>query len=142
VPELRRWADGAAGTSLWDYLGEGGTFGHALAVLALCSPVLVEARGCVLLAERFDEASFATWWDESDGRVPEIERVINHVHLWDVFRDVDDVPEAELERFAQELAEVWRAVLARRLPGRTFVVDVSGGPDEYGPTLTFFQAPA
>ena len=134
-----RWPEG---DSLWDRLGDGGTFGHAAAVLALCSPDLVEARGCVLMAERFDQANFATWWDKLDGRGPDVERVINHVHLWDVFTDVDDVAEPVLERFAEELADVWRAVLAHRFPDRTFVVEVTGGPDEYGPTLTFFQTPA
>lgn len=141
VPELRRWSQDEAGPSLWHYVAEGGTFGHAVAVLALCSPELVEERGCVLLAEHLDQENFDTWWSSLRGRVADVERIVNHVHLWDVFSDLDDVPDQAVELFAARLATVWRAVLAHRFPDRAFVVEVDTAPDEYGPTVTFFRAP-
>jgi hypothetical protein len=140
VPELRTWLQDVGAASVWSYIGEGGSFAHAVAVLALCAPEFVETRGCVLLAERFEQKAFERWWVELRGDGPAIEQVVNHVHLWDVFRHLDGIPDSALEQVAQLIAEVWRALLVRRFPGRPFVVEVETSPVEYGPTLYLYQA--
>jgi hypothetical protein len=143
VPALRSWLEdvGASASDVWSYLQHGGTFANAVALLTLCSPAFVEARGCVLLAEHYGERTFENWWTTLRGDRRAVEQVVNHVHLWDVLPSTDDVPEAVVEQFAHRLAELWRGLLAQRYPARTFTVEVDTSPDEYGPTLTLFQEP-
>jgi hypothetical protein len=141
APELRWWLEDTHADSVWSYISHGGSFAHAAAVLMLCAPDTVEARGCLLLAERYEETAFERWWTHLEGDRVAIEQVVNHVHLWDVLPDIETVPEEAVENFGERLAEVWRALFAARYPDRPITVELDTSPDEYGPTLVVFQTP-
>ena len=103
------------------------------ALSRLVWPSLVVVRGCTLLEDNFSQLSFESFWTSREGDVPSIERVMNHVHLYDVFGDVDL---ATLEGLLTALQNTWTCRLEQIRPG-AFRVFTAGEPEEYGPTITF-----
>jgi hypothetical protein len=109
--------------------------------MALAWPDFIEVRGCVLLASRFDEANFESWWSRYADHPYAIERVLNEVHFYDlVDDDFEDSQLPFLEHAATRLRDAWRAALAERFPGRRFTVEYDTEPDQYGPTVSFHQS--
>ena len=109
--------------------------------IGLAWPEFIEVRGCVLLASRFSEENFDTWWSRYSEHPYAIERVLNEVHFYDLVDDnFDDTQLPVLERAAIRLREAWCAALAGAFPGRRFTVEYSTEPDQYGPTVSFHQA--
>lgn len=116
------------------YLSEHLTLTAAVLFADLMLPDLVEVRGCVLRRAAYDPAVFDEWWATEKGQVAAIERVINHLHLWDVFEPTDAGEEAALSWLAGRIAESWQRHGASLFPDHRFVAEVT---DEYGPTVTF-----
>lgn len=120
-------------------VGSCASLGAAMAVLA---PTFVEYRGAVLLAfqgELSDRSRAAVdSWFESLGDVAAVERMCNHVHLWDLLPYSDSSPgdEVAYERLVEPLACSGNLALRARFPEREFVVEAvrDGG---YGPEVTF-----
>ena len=135
---IKRWLSDK-GESAWALLGAQGGAELAVAFSSLFWPDLVEVDGCVLLRERYDPSRFQDWWLELDGDRSRIERVINHVHLWDLFDfDREDLPDETINDLARVLASTWRCALQNRFPHRTFEVRlILEDPEEYGPTIAF-----
>lgn len=105
-------------------------------IMSFLAPALVEYRGAVLLGFAFERSVVDEWFARL-GEVMEVERMVNHVHMWDLMLG-DDVDETETERLLEPIAAFWRVALEREFPERRFVVDtVADG--SYGPELTFFQ---
>jgi hypothetical protein len=146
LPRIAGWRSsltGAGSLGLWDYLGQEGGATLAVGFAGLFWPSFVEVRGCVLLSERYDAATFEEWWAKLDGDVRGIEAVVNHVHLWDLFDpEAERVPDEALVDLAEVLARCWRAALADRYPGRSFDVAVTADEAEYGPTITISSTSA
>lgn len=139
MPRLVQWRsefDGPLG--IFDYLSMRGGPTLALAFAELFWPRFVEIRGCVLLKERYEASNFETWWEKLSGHTHEIEAMINHIHLWDLF-DLDEeaVPEAAMEELVEVIGLCWGCALRHTYPGRRFDVVVSTDESEYGPTVTF-----
>jgi hypothetical protein len=107
----------------------------------LAWPDFVEVRGCVLLASRFDEANFASWWNRYSDHPHAIERVLNEVHFYDLVDDsFEDAELSVLEQAAVRLQAAWTAALNSAYPDRRFTVEYSTEPDQYGPTISFHQS--
>lgn len=117
--------------------GETSALALVPAFTALLWPSTVVVSGCVLLTEHYTESNFNDWWQELAGDRRQIESVINHVHLWDIFPSDEQETEGALERLSEIMAETWRCALANRYPDRRFDVVVTSSPDEYGPTVSF-----
>jgi hypothetical protein len=124
-----------------NHLGHVGQVGGATLAAAFATlfwPTFVESRGCVLLAERYDEDAFEAWRQSLNGDRRGIEAVVNHVHIWDIFDpDAEGMPGDVLEALVEVLVGGWEAALKDAFPGRHFRVEVV--LDDYGPTLTFFS---
>lgn len=149
LAEAARWRAASEGTpGLEAYVGAEVSFAQAHALLSVVWPEVVEVEGCVVRATR--AGSVAAWMTNTGGDVSAVERVVNHLHLWDLFEDGDGEL-TDTERAAQAVAEAfvarvvadgWRASLAAGFPDRRFVVEESGEADgEYGPTVTFWSVP-
>jgi hypothetical protein len=110
------------------------------AMAELMWPRLVEVDGCVFLAFQFVESSRLAFL-QSGLRGQQLERVLNHVHLYDVVNDTfSDAQLERLERVARIVREAWLASAAAQFPGRSFEVTLASEPDDYGPTVTLCQA--
>jgi len=104
----------------------------------LLLPDLVLIRDCVLVAGRFEPSNFEEWWALPNANSETVERAINHLHLWDIFKPEGAVEERALHVLANRMARAWKIHAEEAFPGRVFSVDVT---DEYGPTLVMSSAP-
>jgi len=96
----------------------------------------VEIRGCVLRSGAFTPETFEQWWSVTGGRRQAIERVINHLHIWDLDAQGDTPDDEPANAAAEAIATAWRARLAETFPTRAFEVEIT---DDYGPTITLFS---
>jgi len=137
LPPIADWlsSSGDSALGLVDYVGERVGPTAAIAVAGLLWPRFVRVDDCVLIADRYDPPTFAVWKERLDNRA-DIEAAINHVHLWDVFSDSDDVPDEALEFLGQVMCKTWRAALTEAFPDESMEVEFSNDPNEYGPTVT------
>lgn len=136
LPELQAWDLRTGGAGLVSYVGQEGSFAHALATLWLVTPDLVEVRGCVLLRERYVPRNFEHWWDRLNGDTRRIEYIINLTNVGDIFNR-GGAPEEALDEFTVRLAQLWRCVLPEKVRTRRFEVDVMLDPEQDGPYLSF-----
>ncbi|XBB66144.1 hypothetical protein ABFU82_18775 [Nocardioides sp. WV_118_6] len=108
--------------------------------LKFAFPEFVEYRGAVFLAIAFDEKAVDVWFEHLDGDPVAVERVMNHVHLWDILASSTDF-DAETELLLAPLATSWNVALCAAFPDREF--SVLAAPDGgYGPELTFHSRTA
>jgi hypothetical protein len=85
LPRFEDWKRSVGGSvGLWDYASKEGGATLAFAFASLFWPGLVEVEGCILLAQRFDETAFRQWRGQFGDDREAIERMMNHVHLWDL----------------------------------------------------------
>lgn len=113
------------------------TVAEAAVASLLFWPEFIEYRDCVFLKFAFDERVIENWFGELKGDGGAVESVASHLHLWDVFAANTDVENRVLAELASRLGEMWKAALGCAFPDRQFVVTVSDGSDDYGPTVSF-----
>jgi hypothetical protein len=136
LPRIAAWREARGGSPhLFDFLSESADAALAVAFSRLYWPVFIEVRGCILIEDKFQEATFLRWWDELDGDCRRIEEVVNHTHLWDLFEDDDSASADALKHVADILARTWRCALRDQFPSRAVDVYVLDEPAEYGPTI-------
>ena len=140
LPAFDRWrVDFGGRLTLWDYANEFGGVTLAVALGSIFWPELIDVDGCVLLAHNYKPDAFAAWREQFGERRDEIERVVNHVHVWDLFKAPrDEASDEEILGLATLMAKTWRCALAEQFPDRGGEVILI--PDDYGPTLTLFTA--
>lgn len=102
-------------------------------------PEIVEFRGGYFLADRISEETYKTWLKTLNGNIPEVEKVLNHVHVYDLFGYSEEIDEDVFLEIGQQMALSWKMHLKHRFPSRSFVVHFNDGSDDYGPTVTFYQ---
>lgn len=133
LPEFRTWSEQfepPADTSA--YLAREVSITAATILSELFFPELVNVRGCVLLSSSYESSNFEDWWQQMAGDQAAVERVLNHLHLWDIFEPSNDSEEQALDVLAQRIARSWRCWATTTFPDRVFEVTVT---DEYGPTV-------
>lgn len=122
IPEAREF-DWVSDLTPLGWLYHTGSVGHAIAYADLFWPAFVEHDGCVLLAERLDQANFRDWMASTKGDRRAVEAVLNHTHITDLFGDGGTQPTREQVMYlGRLLREMWAAKLARDFPDRRFVV--------------------
>ena len=119
------------------YLGVAVSPSMFASLMAFLSPPFVEYRGGVFLGFAFNQVVIDDWFARLDD-VGDVERIVNHVHVWDLLPSNGFV-ETEALALAEPLASFWRSALECEFPDRAFVVQVDAD-GSYGPELTFSQA--
>ncbi|MGY2173830.1 hypothetical protein [Pseudomonas azotoformans] len=103
-------------------------------------PDLVVHESGVFLASQFTVEAFTNWMETCNKDVVAVEKLLNHMHLYDVFGGCNDrVEEAVYEQLCRIVAQSWRMVLLSQFPERTFCVQAIVSDQEYGPMVTFSQ---
>lgn len=138
----REWANPTFGA--WDYVH----FRASLDLLAVFAqlfwPEFTEIDDCVILTEKYDPSTYLQWVEHLSGDRQRVESILNHTHVYDLFSKVTDVPcDLEIAEYVgRVLQRSWECALRNAFPERSFVVEFWTEPDEYGPTVTFYQSPA
>ena len=112
-------------------------FGQFMASLDLILPMFAEYRGMVFRTDAFSEAGVEEWLADESLAATDIEKVINHCHLWDVFEQLPTI--SELETVGKILAASWIGAARMQFPDYDFVCSFQNEPDDYGPTLTIWR---
>ena len=141
IPELRLWNGGKGiGVDMWRQCV--GSFEHAVAYGRLFWPAFTLHDGCILF-EDFNLESFQGFMEQTGGHRPSVERVMNHIHLLDLFGHDDHAPSDDLLlHLGSLLKDIWSTKLARDFPERRVVVrfpleTVDDGSSDY--QISFFQ---
>ena len=121
-----------------DYLAASGSAVQALMACDLFLPRLVVVEGLVLLRQSVDDqAQRDALRSALECRDPAaVQRSFNRQELAHTFAE-DGTSDLTLPALAVGVAESWRAWLAHRFPGRTFVVDIEHEDD--GPVIEFWE---
>jgi hypothetical protein len=141
-PKFRRWRQEFQNPSLtlWDYVTLQADIEVVGAAATLFWPSIIHHEGCAVLQNRFSESEFTRWRDYYHGDIPAIERMMNHVHLIDLFvNSYDQEALATLEFMGEIMAYCWRSALHEQFPTVQFEVEYAAGTEDNGPTITFFR---
>lgn len=109
-------------------------FSHLMVALEFLWPTFIEVRGCVLLPWNYSENDFEEWWTHFNGDRDQIEHMVNHTHLHNLF-STTDVTETGMRHLGKMLALLWAAALADQFPERKFNVVLWEDPDGFDPTI-------
>jgi hypothetical protein len=120
------------------YLEHETTTLSAMFVVELVFPSLIEVRGCVLRADKYNEPNFNGWWQALGGDPEQVERIINFFPTRGYFQPADDVEERALEVLADRIALGWRTTAAIQFPDRPIVAEVIEGTEDDGPTVILY----
>lgn len=101
-----------------------GNFGDAICYSELIWPRFVSHENGLFLAEKFDISNFNDWLESLNGNLTEVQRVMNHVHLLDLF-DEDGHPanEDQLIYFGTLLKQTWNAKARTEFPEFSVVTE-------------------
>jgi hypothetical protein len=124
---------------IWDYLSLSANADLAAAFFKLFWPDFVETDGCIILRHNYSAEGFARWLEHFEGNKTQVEAMVNHVHILDLFpmSPKDDEHKEELHEFlARALTLSWKAALREAFPEKHFVFTLRHG---YGPEVSFHQ---
>jgi hypothetical protein len=139
LPEFRRWSEQfTPPMDTHDYVVHNVSVTSAAILSDLFFPRMIFVRGCILLADKYEESNFEEWWSTLGGSTEDVERVINHLHLWDLFEPDGPIEEQALELLAHRLATTWKCEAERQFPDHNVWVTVT---DDYGPTMIMHSEP-
>lgn len=147
LPELKRWASGfGLMPSSRDFLIANVSIGSLASVMELLWPRFLVQCDCVILEWAGNQDNTAQWHARLGGDCSAVEKVVNHVHLWDLFapedtegaEDSSTLEEAFLASMLEVLAKTWITSANDQFPDRTFEVGCSNDDSDYGPTITIW----
>jgi len=136
---IRQWGDDSSPPlkDAWiDYINY---FVHpdvACIVGRLLLPAFIEHDGGVFLKSSFRLETFERW-SKTLKDLEEIEKVINHRHVYDMFSFNKKIDGKSYINIAQLMARTTEISLKNQFPGRNFNVFVSATEDDYGPIVCF-----
>lgn len=141
LPSIRAWADGFPDRpSVWDVASARGGLELAVVFSKLFSPDFIVAEGFVVLAERLDSESFATW--VASARSSEEPVVWDNVALYDLFlNETETFDDTVWMDLARVLRMCWQTTLDRRFAEHQALVALTQNDIDYGPTLSIYQLP-
>ena len=126
IPELKQWNDGK-GIDLDGFIGCVGRYDHALGYAAIFWPDFVVYEGCIFVRLP-DPANFRDWLAQFRGDLTETEKMINHLHIADMFVNSDYPPTREILRHLGTIVrDMWECRLRRDFPDRRINVQFFEG---------------
>ena len=127
-------------TNLWSSTNQHLSAPVAVLACKLLMPDFVEDGGLVFLSANYN-ADALNQWRKQDNISPEaLQRIVNHVHLYDVFSGDPSPIELEHLRFVlRNMQATWQICLEATFPQRSFLVECFDEPYEYGPTIVFYE---
>lgn len=101
-------------------------------------PDFVEYEGGIFLKTRFKEKRVSEWLEKLND-VSEVEKIINHTHIYDVFLYAKDATDEEYLQVAKLLQRSWTIALATVFPNKMFDVTLHNSDQDYGPIVSFYS---
>lgn len=116
LPAFRQWQkENGEDFSLLGYLSCVGRAELAIAFTQLFYPSFIKYNGGIFLEATFDESLYKQWWQNFQGDMNEVEKVLNYVRLEDWLPGCDRVGRDNLIYLGQVLEKTWTAALSEAL---------------------------
>ncbi|MGC6373561.1 hypothetical protein [Pseudomonas sp. K2I15] len=142
-PKYEHWKSQWGDQSELDGLSYISDVVHPEDALMFCKvlfPDFVFHESGVFLENGFTVEAYSSWMESCNNDVVAVEKLLNHMHLYDVFGGCTDrVDEAVYEQLCRIVAQSWRMVLLSKFPEKKFCVQTIISDQEYGPVVTFSQ---
>ena len=135
IAELPQWNNGE-GIDLPGFIGCVGRYDHAIGYATIFWPDFVIYEDCICVAPP-DPVNFRTWLSRFKGNRTETEKMINHLHIADLFVNSEYPPTGRiLHHMGKLLQDMWGCRLRRDFPERQISVqffedDAAGLTDGY-----------
>jgi hypothetical protein len=139
-PRTREWSERVGEWDVRQYVINNMDVSDAVVMSSLFWPGFIERSGGVFIDFLFDETSYAQWLGQLGGNVRAVEKVLNHLHLWDVFGPKSDQEYAAVSELARKIASMWRVAVHDTFHTRKFSVEISDDPEDYGPTIMLYSS--
>lgn len=110
--DYQAWLKRNPGIDLFDYATLAVSPDAFMAVLEVLEPALIEHNGAYFRARDFTVSAYDAWAAKLTD-VATIQRVMNHIHVSQFFRE-QEVPYCVLEFLASRIAEHWNRAFADR----------------------------
>ena len=147
IPALKEWRKHNGDSfSIEDWIVGEGDMSHAIGYLTLFWPQFVEYDDCVIIKSHFDANNFENWKKAEYVKVySQIESVLNHIHILDLFGTEEKQSEINYEQIkylGDKICEIYKIKLKSLFPDKSFVFSFNGDErleafDDY--QLTFYQ---
>jgi hypothetical protein len=135
IPELSSWNNGK-GINAYAWINSIGNYEHAIGYSTLFWPDFIEFEDCVFQAEPFNEITVRNCLKQTSGNKQATEKVINHLHLYYLFPNINEPTVEQVIYLAELLKQIWECKLQRDFPARRFTVDIF---DDSDLQITFWQ---
>jgi hypothetical protein len=146
IPDLQNWRNrNSANFSISDWTSIEGNIKLAIGYSYLFWPDFIEYDDCVFLKDAFSVENFKEWTKtEYVVHFAQIESVINHIHILDLFTSEkqDEITYEQIKYLGNKIREIYNIKLKSDFPNRKFEVLFNGDEQlenllDY--ELTFFQ---
>lgn len=104
----------------------------------LILPDFVEHESGIFLWSQFTTKVFSEWFEKLKD-ISAVEKMLNHVHVYDVFGYAEGVTEEEFLQVAILLQRSWNIALDTVFPNGHFDVTLSNSDQDYGPIVSFVK---
>jgi hypothetical protein len=135
IPELSLWNNGK-GINAKSWINGIGNFEHAIAYTTIFWPGFIEYDDCVFQTDHFDKHGYRDWLTHTSGNKEAVEKVMNHLHLRDLFPNTNEATNEQVSYLAEILKQMWECKLRHDFPDRKIVVLLTG---DYDLQITFYQ---
>ena len=146
IPELKDWKkENGQGFDIRDWVSCEGDIKMAIGYSVIFWPEFLEFQDCVFIKSHFSVDNFHEWTkSESVTNYGQIESVINHIHILDLFTFAkqNEVNVEQIKYLGNVLGEIYSTKLNADFPNRKFNVTFNGNEeldDLMDYQLTFHQ---
>jgi hypothetical protein len=107
---------------------------------SLFFPKLIEVDDYLFLELKYQPENIADWENAVGGDRISVEKLVNHMHIYDIFAHCkDEVHETIFTSVGYLLQFVWIKHFKETFPDREIAVELINDSSDYGPTLYIFQ---
>lgn len=133
-----RW-DNQKAISILDYISFNIHPDDVIIISRLLFPKFIEIKNCILYSEKYDQNNFEDWCRELNNDSVAIEKVINHIHMYDLFAHTNEtIKDSSFKEIGKLLQFSWALYLRSEFPSKRIIVDYFDNEKDYGPTITVY----
>lgn len=142
IPDLKEWRElNGNDFSIDNWTSIEGNIKLSIGYLSLFWTDFIEYNDCVFFKKRFSVENFLHWSNaKSVKNFAQIESVINHIHIIDLFSDESKRKEVSVDQIkylGNKMCEIYSVKLKSDFPDRQFIVRFNG--DEKLENLSDYQ---
>ncbi|MBL1181578.1 MAG: hypothetical protein HND27_10775 [Bacteroidetes bacterium] len=143
IKKLNDWKSkwqNVSNVNIFDYISANIHPEDVLILSSLFFPKVIEVNGAIFLEKNYKPETYSLWVEKYGDDILTLEKMINHVHLYDIFAHcTDDIDDSVFENVGKTLQYSWEIYFKYMFPNKEIVVKYTNNENEYGPTLFVFQ---